>query len=66
MKKKKVAIERKLALNKAAIATLNADQQKKIAGGAMFITRPIECESFVETCVTVQIPTGPCQICNTL
>ncbi|MGN7824237.1 class I lanthipeptide [Chitinophaga sp. 22536] len=63
MKKKKATIERKLLLNKATIAALNADQQKKIAGGAMYITRPIECESYVETCVTVHVQTGPCEIC---
>ncbi|MBC9932856.1 class I lanthipeptide [Chitinophaga qingshengii] len=63
MKKKKVAIGRKLSLNKATIAALNAAQQAKIAGG-FFITRPIECESFVETCVTVHVKTGYCEICE--
>lgn len=65
MKKKNITIDRKLALGKSPIASLNNDQQQMIAGGIP-TTRIINCTSRAETCATAPSPTRPCQICETL
>lgn len=63
MKKKNIAIGKKLSFSKETIAELNASQQQLIAGGAMIITLIINCTSGMETCATIQRPGGQCELC---
>ncbi|MBV8253003.1 MAG: class I lanthipeptide [Chitinophaga sp.] len=64
MKKKKVSLEKKLTLNKEAIASLNAAQQDVIAGGNAFYTRQFTCTvTYQETCQTIPPGEMDCVIC---
>lgn len=71
MKKKNIAISKKLSFNKETIAALNGNQQQLINGGAIPITRLVNCTSGMETCggetcATIQRPGGPCELCPIL
>ncbi|WP_078671724.1 class I lanthipeptide [Chitinophaga eiseniae] len=64
MKKKNIAMSKKLSFSKETIAALNNCQQQLIAGGARR-TELFTCISRVETCGTFPGPTRPCELCPT-
>ncbi|HVI48852.1 MAG TPA: class I lanthipeptide [Chitinophaga sp.] len=60
MKKKTVNLDRKLVLQKAIIAELNAEQQNSVLGG---ITARI-CPTQITVCIeTSPAPNKPCVAC---
>ena len=64
MRKRKLPLEKKLSLNKEAVALLNASQQTQVAGGAQAITRLDEClVTRQETCVTIPPGQMYCIMC---
>ncbi|WP_073087777.1 class I lanthipeptide [Chitinophaga jiangningensis] len=64
MRKRKLPLEKKLSLNKEAVALLNASQQTKIAGGALAISRIDGClVTSQETCVTIPPGQMYCIMC---
>ncbi|QJB31824.1 class I lanthipeptide [Chitinophaga oryzae] len=64
MKKKNIAIGKKLSFNKETIASLNAGQQQLIAGGATTVTRVINCTTGLEeTCPTIPFTGRVCVRC---
>lgn len=64
MKKKKLQLNKKLSLNKAAIASLNAAQQAEIAGGIAPVTFPPRClETYAATCETIPAGQMFCVVC---
>ncbi|MBC9909523.1 class I lanthipeptide [Chitinophaga varians] len=62
MKKKKVAIDRKMTLGKSLIASLNSSQQELIAGGTS-VTYTVTCNC--PTRDTSPGTTRPCIYCTT-
>ncbi|MGN7824241.1 class I lanthipeptide [Chitinophaga sp. 22536] len=62
MKKKKIAIDRKMTLGKSFIASLNDAQQQQMVGGVR-ITQSVTC--VCPTLDTSPRPTQPCVLCNT-
>ncbi|WP_202183129.1 class I lanthipeptide [Chitinophaga solisilvae] len=61
--KKKIVLK-KLSISKSTVASLNADQQHHVAGGAPTFTRLVNCMSQVETCNTIPRTGHYCVICN--
>lgn len=64
MKKKNIAIGKKLSFNKETIAALTVGQQQLIAGGATIQTRTIYCTTGLEeTCPTIPYTGRVCVRC---
>ncbi|NML40629.1 hypothetical protein HHL17_25760 [Chitinophaga sp. G-6-1-13] len=62
MRKKKIALGKKLSLNKAAISTLTM-QQQAVVGGGPFTVMPRCIETVVQTCITYMPGQDQCYIC---
>ncbi|RAJ77417.1 hypothetical protein CLV59_107184 [Chitinophaga dinghuensis] len=65
MKKKKLSLEKKLTLNKEAVAFLNDAQQNMIAGGQPTTTVMSirTCPTVVDTCSTIPPGQMACVAC---
>ncbi|MBV7530262.1 class I lanthipeptide [Chitinophaga sp. sic0106] len=64
MRKRKLPLEKKLSLNKEAVALLNASQQTQIAGGAAAASVLIGCMVTNQaTCVTIPPGQMYCIMC---
>ncbi|RAJ77419.1 hypothetical protein CLV59_107186 [Chitinophaga dinghuensis] len=63
MKKKKLSLEKKLALNKEAVAFLNASQKEALAGGIPPLTLKITCITSQDTCETIPPNQMECIYC---
>ncbi|MBV8253002.1 MAG: class I lanthipeptide [Chitinophaga sp.] len=63
MKKKKLSLDKKLTLNKEAVAFLNASQKEAVAGGIPPLTFKITCITSQDTCETVPPMQPECIYC---
>ncbi|HVI44779.1 MAG TPA: class I lanthipeptide [Chitinophaga sp.] len=65
MKKKTILLDKKLSLNKATIASLTAEKQAQLAGGAISLrTNCTNCDyTRFETCVTIPPMQEACIYC---
>ncbi len=65
MKKKKISLDKKLTLNKEAIALLTVSQQQGIAGGlpTTTIQSMKNCITWQDTCETIPAGGASCVLC---
>ncbi|MBV8253001.1 MAG: class I lanthipeptide [Chitinophaga sp.] len=65
MKKKTLSLEKKLTLNKEAVALLTVSQQQGIAGGLPTTTvmSRLNCVTWQDTCETIPVGGASCVLC---